>query len=91
VPFKVIHPFHPMRGREFEVVDYYRSGSEKRAFFHDESGDLKSIPIAWTDISPPDPFLLFSKGRSLFRVAELISLCVLLEDLEKRVKEIMPE
>ncbi len=79
-----------MRGREFEVVDYYHSGSEKRVFFHEESGDLQSIPIAWTDMSPPDPFVSFSKGRSLFRVAELLSLCVLLEELKKHVKENMP-
>jgi hypothetical protein len=91
VLFKVIHPFHPMRGKKFEVVDYYHSGAEKRAFFRDESGDLKSIPIAWTDLSPPDPFVSFSKGRSLFRVKELLSLCGLLEELESRVKEIMPD
>ena len=88
--FRVTHPFHPMGGQEFEVVSYYHSGSEKRIFFHDKNGDLQSIPIAWTDMSPPDPFLLFSKGKSLFRVAELRSLCRLIDELESRVKEITP-
>lgn len=79
-----------MEGREFEVVSYYHSGSEKRAFFNDESGDLQSIPIAWTDISPPDSFLLLSNGKSLFRVAELLSLCGMLDKIERSVKEITP-
>ena len=79
-----------MEGREFEVVSYHHSGSEKRAFFHDESGDLQSIPIAWTDMIPPDPFLLLPNGKSLFRVAELLSLCRMLDKIEGGVKEITP-
>ena len=71
-------------------MDYYHSASERRVFFRDQSGELKSIPVAWTDIDPPDPFVSFSKGRSLFRVAELLSLTGLIEELNGRVKEIMP-
>jgi phytoene dehydrogenase-like protein len=79
-----------MQGQRFEVVDYYHSCSEKRVFFHDKGGDLQSIPVAWTDLTPPDPFVFFSKGKSLVRVEELLALCVLLEELESRVRETMP-
>ncbi|MCD4707737.1 MAG: Y4bD/Y4pK family protein [Candidatus Sabulitectum sp.] len=79
-----------MRGQEFRVENYHNVRSEKRVYFYDENGNLQSIPIDWTDMSSPDPFLLLSNGKSLFRVSELLSLCWMLEKIDSRVKEITP-
>jgi len=37
-----------------------------------------SVPRQWTDLSVPDPEIVMSKGRSYFRVADLLELRQLL-------------
>ena len=47
-------------------------------YYHNDEGDLCSIPAGFTDISSPDPFVVVSGGRSYFRVTELLELSRLL-------------
>jgi hypothetical protein len=51
----VTHPFHPLFGRQFEFVARRRNWGEDRVYFHDESGELGSLPTAWTDMADADP------------------------------------
>jgi len=35
---------------------------------------LRSVPVNWTDIVPADPYLSIGRGRSSFRVEDLLAL-----------------
>jgi hypothetical protein len=69
--FQVTHPFHPLRGREFTLVTYHRNWGEHRVYFHDDAGQLVSLPAQWTSIFPADPYVVVSAGRASFRVQDL--------------------
>jgi hypothetical protein len=44
----VTHPFHPLYGRDFEFVAHRQNWGEDRVHLHDETGQLFSLPAAWT-------------------------------------------
>jgi len=77
----VTHPFHPLRGREFAVVDIRSAWGERRVYFHDEAGELKRMPAAWTSLAEVDPFVVISAGRCALRVADLLQLVDVLNTL----------
>jgi uncharacterized protein DUF5372 len=78
---RVTHPFHPLCGRQFEFVARRNNWGEDRVCFHDERGELKSLPSAWTDVVEPDPFVVVAAGRSPFRIEDLLVLAELLPSL----------
>ena len=49
-----------------------------RVFYLDERGELRSIPARWTSAIVDDPFVVFSAGRSLFRLVDLLELTKLM-------------
>jgi hypothetical protein len=79
--FRIIHPFHPYRNTEFEIYHVKRIAYESRVFFFNTKGRKSSVPLYWTDIGPQDPFVAVSAGRSLFRVADLLGLVLLIEEI----------
>lgn len=81
--FQVIHPFHPLYQREFRLVTYRFNWGEDRVYFHTEDGRLASLPAAWTNTVPPDPFVVVAEGRSAFRVQDLVELAALLKQLDE--------
>ncbi len=81
--FRVTHPFHPLCGREFDLVTYRQNWGEDRVYFHDDSGHLRSLPAAWTSVGPYDPFEVVSAGRSAFRTSDLRALVDLLDQLQE--------
>jgi len=72
--FRVTHPFHPLFGREFELVHYRQCWGEDRVFYLDEGEELRSLPARWTSAVAADPLVVVSAGRSMFRVADLLEL-----------------
>jgi hypothetical protein len=74
---RVTHPFHPLSGRTFEFVIVRNIWGEQRAYYRDETGDLRSMPAAWTSEGPPDPFVTLAGGRSLFHIEDLLRLVAL--------------
>jgi hypothetical protein len=52
-----------------------------QAYYRDDSGRVRLIPIAWTNLNPADPVVLFGEGRSPFRLADLLELARLLDVL----------
>jgi Family of unknown function (DUF5372) len=72
----VTHPFHPLRGRVFEVLSrrLLWDGGE-RIYFRDDAGTLRGISAGWTDLGKTDVFVMISGGRALFRVDDLSRLC----------------
>jgi len=92
--FRVTHPFHPLHGQKFELINYGHCWSELRVSFYDQEGRFRSFPASWTNVAAPDPFVALSAGRSLFRVKDLLALASLVSELlkpadtDKSVKEI---
>jgi len=81
----VTHPFHPLLGREFELVGYAHTWGEHRVFFREPGEErVRSLPVGWTDVEGPDPFLVLSGGRTDFRVDDLLALVRLLEEIGQR-------
>ena len=78
---RVVHPFHPWRGLEFEFVRRRKSWDGDRAFFRGPDGDVVSLPAAWTDAVPPDPFAVLGGGRVPFRTADLLAAAALVRRL----------
>ncbi|MHC4473133.1 MAG: DUF5372 family protein [Planctomycetota bacterium] len=77
------HPFHPLLGREFEVVMERHCWGEHRVFFYGPEGDLTSLPAGWTDLVGPDPFVAISAGRACFRPVDLLRLALLVEGIDR--------
>ena len=91
--FRVVHPFHPLAGREFELLGYIHAWGQQQRVLYREAGSerTRSLPAAWTDVVGADPFLVLAEGRSLFRVQELLSLVLLVRQLRgNAVSEILP-
>jgi hypothetical protein len=72
--FRINHPFHPLRGAEYELVTRKLTWGEDRVFYYDPGGKLKSLLANVTDIVPTDDFHRVSAGRSAFRMGDLLEL-----------------
>ena len=86
----MVHPFHPLAGRELELVGYGQAWGEDRVFYRTPAGDhVATMPASWTDLAPADAFVSIAAGRSLFRPEDLLQLATLLDRFG--VNEILPE
>ncbi len=73
------HPFHPLHGQVLEVVDRRRfETDDERLYLEVASGQVEWVPVAWTSLGPPDPWIDLAAGRSLFRVEDLLRLADLI-------------
>lgn len=81
--FKVIHPFHPLYKKELKLANFKKSWGYPHLEYYCDNGDLECIPLDWTDANSPDPFNEISKGKSIFRILELLRLVKLIEDLSE--------
>ena len=69
---RITHPFHPLHGRHFELIEHRFIFTESYLYFHDDSGHLREIPAVWTlDAMPaggiePKQFLTFNDTVSKF-------------------------
>lgn len=88
--FTITHPFHPLNGRRFELVSYGHCWGEERVSFHNDEGHLCSIPVSWTSMATPDPFVAVAQGRSLFRIEDLLALVALVRELSGMAGESKP-
>jgi hypothetical protein len=85
--FRIIHPFHPYRGIEFQVDSIRRLAYEHRVLFFNPKGRRSSVPLDWTDIGPKDPFVVVSASRSLFRVEDLLHLVDLIAEINEAMRQ----
>jgi len=77
----VTHPFHPLSGCEFELVDYRKSWGKHRVYFYDSSEQLRQVPASWTDVVGEDPYIAIAQGRSALHFESLLRLADLLDGL----------
>jgi hypothetical protein len=81
---RVTHRYHPLFGRDFEFVVHRHNWGEDRVHLHDENGQLFSLPAAWTDVAPVDPFVVVADGRCPFTTPDLLALADLIARLRAR-------
>jgi hypothetical protein len=79
----VTHPFHPWHGREFVLLGVRQNWAEDRAFFLDEQGVQRSLPVGWTDAVGADVFVVVAAGRCPVRVVDLLELALLIDGVAK--------
>ena len=76
------HPFHPLRGQEFELIERSSIRGEQWVHYTDSDGTLRGIREAWTSAGAEDAFVKVAAGRSAFRVSDLLALASLLDGLD---------
>ena len=76
--FRITHPFHPLFGREFDLVNVAHCWGDERVFYVDENDKVCALPARWTSVMADDPFVVISAGRSELRVADLLELVELI-------------
>ena len=76
------HPFHPLHGREFELVETRPVMGVGYVHYTGDDGALRTIRQAFTSVAAVDPFVRVGSGRSAFRVSDLLALGSLLDSLD---------
>ncbi len=84
--FRITHPFHPLRGKTFKLIERRTTWGEDRVYFRDGKNEFRRIPTAWTSVSTRNVFETISAGRSHFRVEDLLQLVALIAE-EKQAKQ----
>ena len=82
------HPFHPLHGREFPLVEIKPTMGMEFVHYTGDDGVLRSMRRGWTDVACEDPFVRVGSGRSAFRVSDLLALASLLAGLDGAYDEI---
>jgi hypothetical protein len=80
---RITHPFHPFSGKQFAVVGERCNLYGRRLLLQVDDGTIRSVPQQWTDLIAPDPEIVISQHRALFRVADLLELARLVGHLGK--------
>ena len=53
---EIVHPFHPLRGRRFEVLKKRRVAGVDTLILRELERGTLSIPREWTDWADPSPY-----------------------------------
>ena len=48
--FTVTHPFHPLYGQQFEILNYRHNWGEYRVIFYETPDHVRSLPAVWTSL-----------------------------------------
>jgi hypothetical protein len=83
---RITHPFHPLRGKAFKLIERRTTWGEDRVYFRDDKCEFRRIPTAWTSVAARNVFEAISAGRSHFRVEDLLQLVALIAQ-EKQGKQ----
>jgi hypothetical protein len=81
---RVTHPFHPLSGQQLACVGERYNRYGRRLLLQVDEATVCSVPPQWTDLVASDPEIVIGEQRALFRVADLLDLARLVEQLSKR-------
>jgi len=81
---RITHPFHPLSGREVACVGERYNRYGRRLLLRVDDVTICSVPPQWTDLVAPDPEIVIGEYRALLRVADLLELERLVDQLRKR-------
>jgi hypothetical protein len=74
---EITHPFVPLHGQPFALLDRHQGWNEDRVYFEDGHGCLQSIPAKWTDVVTDDPSVVIGARRAPFRADDLAEIVTL--------------
>jgi hypothetical protein len=63
------------------MVAQSREYGEERVYYRDQNGRTRFLPVRWTSLAAPDPFVLTAAGRAYFRLEDLIRLAEQMREL----------
>lgn len=75
----VTHPFHPLCGKNLELVDRERRSTGEVMLVRDERGQVRKLSAAWTNAAPVDAFVLVARERARVRPEDLDALAAMIE------------
>jgi Family of unknown function (DUF5372) len=79
--FTITHPFHPLCGQTFALLSQRFAWGEERVFFLDqERQEVRSLPLAWTNLALADPFLVVAHGKAVLCWSDLQQLAQFLRE-----------
>jgi hypothetical protein len=78
---RITHPFHPLSGKQFDLVEHRCIFAQSYVYFHDEGGHLREIPAVWTDFVKGDALVEMAGGRSPLHAGCLLELAELVQHL----------
>ena len=64
-------------------MSVHQTWGEYRVFYADDVGALAAMPVNWTDVAEPDPFVTLASGRAYCRLADLLRLCVVIAEARR--------
>ncbi len=86
--FIITHPFHPLCGQTFLLLSQRFAWGEERVFFADpQTHQVRSLPLAWTNLALPDPFLVVAAGKAVLRFSDLQQLTRFLKEKQTHRQE----
>lgn len=80
----ITHPFHPLSGQQLVWVGERYTRYGRRLLLQVDEATVCAVPPQWTDLVAPDPEIIIGKHRALVRVADLVELARLIEQLGQR-------
>jgi hypothetical protein len=54
--------------------------------FEDRKGCTRTLPVSWTSLAAPDPFVVIAQGRSVFRMTDLLQLVRLVREVRQQLE-----
>jgi len=86
--FTITHPFHPLSGQTFLLLSQRIAWGEERVFFADpRAHQARSLPLAWTNLALPDPFLVVAVGKAVLRFSDVQQLTQFLREKQTHGQE----
>jgi hypothetical protein len=70
----ITHPFHPLHGHSFPLLYRGHTGQERWVVLQRPDGSVLRLPTEWTDLRTPDGYGDVARGRSRFRIPDLVRL-----------------
>ncbi len=64
------------------MVAQSREYGEERVYYRDQHSHMRFLPVRWTSMAAPDPFVLAAAGRAYFRLEDLIGLAKQMRELQ---------
>jgi len=79
----ITHPFSPMKGQEYIVIERINAWGEDRIICCDNDGNSRVFLTSWTDYLPEEPFITVSDGKVDFKYDDLQMLAKLVSDIKR--------
>jgi hypothetical protein len=88
---RITHPFHPLSGKQLACVGERYNRYGRRLLLRVDDATVCSVPPQWTDLVAPDPEIVIGEYRALFRLADLLELARLIDQLGSRSAVTSPD